>query len=66
MIIQLLYFEFLKKGFFNDVVKFEFDFELYHADKKGWFLNQILSYMNKEDIFDSFPGIENVIASDVA
>ena len=28
-------------------------------------LDQYLSYMNKEDIFDSFPGILNLIASDV-
>ena len=28
-------------------------------------LDQYLSYMNEEDIFDSFPGIVNVIASDV-
>ena len=28
-------------------------------------LGQFLSYMNEEDIFDSFPGIVNVIASDV-
>ena len=27
-------------------------------------MDQFLSYMNKEDIFDSFPGIGNVIASD--
>ena len=28
-------------------------------------MDQFLLYMNKEDIFDSFPGIGNVIASDV-
>ena len=28
-------------------------------------MDQFLSYMNEEDIFDSFPGIGNVIASDV-
>ena len=28
-------------------------------------LDQYLSYMNEEDIFDSFPGILNLIASDV-
>ena len=33
--------------------------------KKVSSLDQFLSYMNEEDIFDSFPGIGNVIASDV-
>ena len=33
--------------------------------KKVSSLGQFLSYMNEEDIFDSFPGIVNVIASDV-
>ena len=28
-------------------------------------MDQFLSYLNEEDIFDSFPGIGNVIASDV-
>ena len=43
----------------------EFDFEPCNADKKVSSLDQFLSYMNKEIIFDSFPGIENVIVSDV-
>ena len=43
----------------------EFDFEQFNADKKVSSLDQFLSYMNKEDIFDSFPVIGNVIASDV-
>ena len=42
----------------------EFDFEPFNADKKVSSLDQFLSYMNEEDIFDSFPGIVNVIASD--
>ena len=33
--------------------------------KKVSSLDQFLSYMNEEDIFDSFPGIGNVMASDV-
>ena len=33
--------------------------------KKVSSLDHFLSYMNDEDIFDSFPGISNVIASDV-
>ena len=33
--------------------------------KKVNSLNQFLSYVNEEDIFDSFHGIGNVIASDV-
>ena len=33
--------------------------------KKVSSLDQFLSYMNEEDIFDSFPGIGNVIASHV-
>ena len=41
----------------------EFDFEPFNADKKVSSLDQFLSYMNEEDIFDSFPGIGNVIAS---
>ena len=43
----------------------EFDFELFNADKKVSSLDQFLTYMNEEDLFDSFPGIGNVIASDV-
>ena len=39
----------------------EFDFEPFNSDKKGSSLDQFLS----EDIFDSFPGIGNVIQSDV-
>ena len=39
----------------------KFDFEPFNADK----IDQFLSYMNEEDIFDSFPGIGNVIVSDV-
>ena len=42
----------------------EFDFEPCNAHKKVSSLDQFLSY-NKEIIFDSFPGIENVIVSDV-
>ena len=43
------------------------DFESLYADKKSQLdaLDQFLSYMNKKDIFDSFSGIGNVIASDV-
>ena len=33
--------------------------------KKVSSLTQFLSYMNEEDIFDSFPGIKNVITSDL-
>ena len=33
--------------------------------KKSVHWISFLSYMNEEDIFDSFPGIENVIVSDV-
>ena len=36
-----------------------------YADKNISSLDQFLLYMNEEDIFDSFPGIGNVIASDV-
>ena len=43
----------------------EFDFELFNADKKVNSLDQFLTYTNEEDLFDSFPGIGNVIASDV-
>ena len=43
----------------------EFDFEPFNADKKVSSLDQFLSYMNEEDIFDSFSGIRNVTASDV-
>ena len=43
----------------------EFDFEPFNADKKVSSLDQFFSYMNKEDIFDYFSGIGNVIASDV-
>ena len=43
----------------------EFDFEPFTADKKASSLDQFLSYMNQEDIFDSFPHIGNVVASDV-
>ena len=42
------------------------DFESVNADKKVSSLDQFLLYMDKEDIFDIFPGIGNVIASDVA
>ena len=41
----------------------EFDFEPFNADKNVSSLYQLLSYMNEEDIFDSFPGIGKVIAS---
>ena len=41
------------------------DFEPFNADKIVSSLDQFLSYMNEEDIFDSFPGIGNVIVSDV-
>ena len=37
--------------------------EPFNADKKVSSLDQILSYMSKEDNFDSFPGIGNVITS---
>ena len=43
----------------------EFDFEPFNADEKVSSLDQFWSYMNKEDIFDIFPGFGNVIASDV-
>ena len=43
----------------------EFDFESFNADEKVSSLNKFWSYMNKEDIFDIFPGFGNVIASDV-
>ena len=43
----------------------EFDFEPFNADKKVSSLDQFLSYMNEEDIFDSFPGVGNVTASNV-
>ena len=41
----------------------EFDFELFNADlfKKISLLDQFLSYLNEEDMFDSFPCIGNVI-----
>ena len=42
------------------------DFEPFNVDKKVSSLDQFLSYMNKEDILDSFPGVGNVIASDVS
>ena len=38
---------------------------LINADKSVSLLDQFLLYINEEDIFDSFPGIGNVIASDV-
>ena len=41
------------------------DFKPFNADKNVSSLDRFLSYMNEEDIFDSFPGIVNVIASDV-
>ena len=41
----------------------QFDFELFNADKKVSSLDQFLSYMNEEVIFDSSPGIGNVIGS---
>ena len=43
----------------------KFDFKPSNADKKFSSLDQFLWYMNEEDIFDSFPGIGNVITSDV-
>ena len=43
----------------------KFDFESFSADKKVSSLDQFLSYMNEEDIFDNFPGIGNVITSDI-
>ena len=42
----------------------EFDFETFNAGKKASSLDRVLSYMNEEDIFDSFPGVGNVITSD--
>ena len=42
------------------------DFEPFNVDKKVSSLDQFLSYMNKEDILASFPGVGNVIASDVS
>ena len=41
------------------------DFEPFNADKKVSSPYQFLPYMKEEDIFDSFPGIRNIIASDV-
>ena len=43
----------------------EFDFEPFNTDQNVSSLDQFLSYINKEDIFGSLPGIGNVIASDV-
>ena len=43
----------------------EFDFQLLNADKIVSSMDLFLSYMNKEDIFDSFPGIGNIIASNI-
>ena len=43
----------------------EFDFEPFNEDKKVSSLDQFLSYMKEQDIFVSFPGIGNVIATDV-
>ena len=43
----------------------EFDFQLLNADKIVSSMDLLLSYMNKEDIFDSFPGIGNIIASNI-
>ena len=43
----------------------EFDFELFNSDKKDSTSDQFLSYTNQEDVFDSFPGIDTVIATDV-
>ena len=40
---------------------FQFDLESFNADKKVSSLDHFLSYINEEDIFDSFPGIGNVI-----
>ena len=40
----------------------EFDFEPFNTDQNVSSLDQFLSYINKEDIFDSLPGIGNVIA----
>ena len=40
----------------------EFDFEPFNADKKVSSLGQFLSHMSEDDIFDSFPGIGNIIA----
>ena len=43
----------------------EFDFNPFNVDKKVSSLDQFLSYIiNEQDIFHSFPGIGNVIASD--
>ena len=44
---------------------FEFDFEPFNADKRVSSLDKFLSYMSEKDIFDSFPGIRKIIASDV-
>ena len=41
----------------------EGDFKSFNADKKVISLDQFLSYMNEEDIFDSFPDIGNKIVS---
>ena len=41
----------------------ECDFEPLNADKKVSWLGQFFSCMNKDDIFNSSPGIGNAIAS---
>ena len=37
----------------------------FNANKKVSSLGQFLPYMNEEGIFDSFPAIKNIIASDI-
>ena len=44
---------------------YESDFEPFNAEKKISSLDQFLSYMNEENIFESFPDFGHVIASDV-
>ena len=51
MIIWFLYLEFVSLM----IELCEFDFEPFNADKKVSSLDQFLSCMNEEDIFDSFP-----------
>ena len=53
---------FFSRNFF---LKNKIRIESFNADKKVSSLDQFLSHMNKEVIFDSFPGIGNVIVSDV-
>ena len=62
--IVVFFFEFMKNGSIM-METCEFDFELFNSDKKGSTSDQFLSYTNQEDVFDSFPGIDTVIATDV-